>query len=134
MDTNTANENTPRTLRTNSQATRAAKPAKAIQASRPATKKEVILVRQWLLWFRENQWSFSMLEHDLGKSGGWCHKVINDNDRYEVTTIDVAVIRASYRSAFRLHGREQHKYQLMQSIIVKAGSIMRDVENLASEA
>jgi hypothetical protein len=75
-----------------------------------------------------------MLEHDTGRSGGWCHKVINNRDRYIVTTLDVAVIRASYRSAFRLHGREQHKYALMQQIIVQAANIMRAVEQLADEA
>lgn len=134
MDANTANDKHPRTLRTTSRSARAAKHANVSPVSRPATQKEIGQVRDYLRWMRDHDWSFSMLEHDTGKTGGWCYKVLNNTDRYTVTTIDVAVIRASYRSAFRLHGREQHKYALMQSIIVKAGGIMRDVESLANEA
>jgi hypothetical protein len=69
----------------------------------PATKKQIAECREQLTWLRDHGFTFSMLEHDTGKSGGWCYKVINGTDRYTVTTIDVAVIRASYRSAFRLH-------------------------------
>lgn len=134
MSANTANTQPPRTPRTTARPARDAKAAHGITVSRLATKKEIEQTRDYLRWLRDHGFTFSMLEHDTGKTGGWCYKVINDTDRYTVTLIDVAVIRASYRSAFRLHGREQHKYQLMQSIIVKAGGIMRDVEELANEA
>jgi hypothetical protein len=134
MDANTANTNTPRTPRTTSRSAHAAQTANPLVVSRPATKKQIAECREQLTWLRDHGFTFSMLEHDTGKTGGWCYKVINDTDRYSVTTIDVAVIRASYRSAFRLHGREQKKYALMQTIIVQAANIMRAVEQLANEA
>ena len=134
MTANTAQEKPSRTPRTSSRSARQAHDAKVLVVSRPATQKQIAEMREQLIWLRDHGFTFSMLEHDTGKSGGWCHKVINDRDRYTVTSIDVAVIRASHRSAFRMHGREQHKYKLMQSIIVKAGGIMRDVEDLAGEA
>src|SRR5512139_561987 len=134
MTANTANANPPRTLRTTARPARAAKAAHGITVSRLATKKEIEETRAHLAWLRDHGFTFSMLEHDTGRTGGWCYKVLNNTDRYTVTLIDVAVIRASYRSAFRLHSREQHKYQLMQAIIVQAASIMRTVEALAEEA
>jgi hypothetical protein len=109
------------------------KAANKIKASRPATSKEIDEVRTHLKWMIEHDFTYSMLEKDLGKSSGWLNKVVRNTDRYTVTSIDVAVIRASYRSAFRLHGRQQRKYALMQQIIVKAGGIMRDVEELSQE-
>jgi hypothetical protein len=134
MTANTAYNKQPRTPRTRARSAQAAHTANRLEVSRPATSKQIAEMRAQLTWLRDHGFTFSMLEHDTGKSGGWCHKVINDSDRYTVTTIDVAVIRASYRSAFRLHGREQRKYWLMQQIVVKAGGIMRDVEELAGEA
>ena len=134
MEANTANDQPLRMTRRTSRSAQRAQVAKRITVSKPATQKQIAEVREQLKWLRDNGFSYSMLEHDTGKSGGWCHKVIHDSDRYEVTTIDVAVIRASYRSAFRLHGREQHKYALMQKIIVEAANIMRTVEQLAEEA
>jgi hypothetical protein len=134
MNANTANGKAARTPRTSSRSARTAHDAKGLVVSRPATQKQITEMREQLIWLRDHGFTFSMLEHDTGKSGGWCHKVINNTDRYTVTSIDVAVIRASHRSAFRMHGREQHKYQLMQSIIVNAGNIMRSVEDLAAEA
>jgi len=134
MTANTANGKPSRTPRTSSRSARQAHDAKVLVVSRPATQKQIAEMREELIWLRDHGFTFSMLEHDTGKSGGWCHKVINDRDRYTVTSIDVAVIRASHRSAFRMHGREQHKYKLMQQIIVNAGNIMRAVEDLAGEA
>jgi hypothetical protein len=134
MTANTAHANAPRTPRTSSHSAPSAQDAKKFTISRPATQKQIAEVRAQLIWLRDHGFTFSMLEHDTGRSGGWCHKVINNRDRYIVTTLDVAVIRASYRSAFRLHGREQHKYALMQQIIVQAANIMRAVEQLADEA
>lgn len=134
MNANTAHENRPRTPRTTSRSARSAQTANTMPVSRQATPKEIANIRTWLAWFRDQKFTFSMLERDLGKSGGWCYKVLNDSDRYTVTSIDVMVIRASYRSALRLHQRERHKYQTMQSIILHAGAIMRDVEQLAEEA
>jgi hypothetical protein len=134
MDANTANTNRPRTPRTVARSARSAQSANAIPVSRLATKKETEQIRSMLTWFRDQKFTFSMLERDLGKSGGWCYKVLNDSDRYTVTMIDLMVIRASYRSALRLHERERHKYGIMQSIILHAGAIMRDVEHLAEEA
>ena len=134
MNANTAHKKPSRTPRTPARSARDAHDAHALVVSRPATQKQITEMREQLIWLRDHGFTFSMLEHDTGKSGGWCHKVIYDRDRYTVTSIDVAVIRASQRSAFRLHSREQHKYKLMQAIIVKAGGIMRDVEALAAEA
>lgn len=134
MTANTAHTTPPRTPRTSPRSARSAKAAHVLPVSRLATQKEIDEIRAYLAWLREKGFTFSMLEHDTGRTGGWCYKVLNNTDRFTVTSIDVAVIRASYRSAFRLHGREQHKYALMQSIIVKAGGIMRDVEALAQEA
>lgn len=133
MSANTAHKREPRTPRTSSRHARDAKTAHVAPVSRLATPKEIAEIRAYLAWLRDKGFTFSMLEHDTGKTGGWCYKVLNNTDRYTVTSIDVAVIRASYRSAFRLHNREQHKYQLMQAIIVQAAGIMRDVEALSQE-
>lgn len=134
MDANTAQASPARTTRTTSRLARKAHAANKLTVSRAATKKEIEETRLHLAWLRDHGFTFSMLEHDTGKTGGWCYKVLNNTDRFTVTTIDVAVIRACYRSAARLHGREQHKYALMQQIIVQAANIMRAVEQLAETA
>ena len=99
--------------------------------SRYATDKEIARMRDQLKWFRVQGFTFLQMEHDLGKSGGWCNKVLRGVGRYKVTSIDVMVIEASYRSALRLYKRSGHKYGIMRSIIQQAGGIMRDVEELA---
>lgn len=101
---------------------------------RDATEHEIGIVRNCLIWFRDHEFTFEQMAADLGKSNGWFHRVINDYDRYRVTSVDVAVITASHRSALRLYQRNRQKYKLMQAIITKAGAIMNDVQALAEEA
>jgi hypothetical protein len=133
MPAKTANAKSDRFVRPSA---RSARPAQTAHkpAIRPATPKGISQVRAGLIWLRDHQFTFSMLERDLGRSGGWCHKVIHDSDRYQVTTLDVAVVRAVVRAAQRLHGREQHRYALMTQIILSAAQTLRLVEQLAEEA
>jgi hypothetical protein len=133
MTANAANKKSRSGAKSSSRRSHGANTANSATVSRDATPAEIARVREQLIWFRDQGFTFDHMEHDLGKSDGWLHRVVNDSGRYRVTSIDVAVIRASYRSAGRLYRRAGSKYTTMRSIIQHAGAIMRDVEALAEE-